>query len=457
MSGPKVVRIVTLEEVMAICRGHLARLDAAVKSWRRRCEKHGLATDAEIEAVLERQRAIHALLRREAFLDLQKQAPQEIAFLLDDFEERLAKASERSARKRTYARRLAGTAAALITSLETNGIVVPSELSDALVAIRGGNIEAPETAEAALSRAFGLLAPGDEKAGPSEHQPALAERLGEGEKTETFSDWLAGRGSTDDARSEEIDRYIAELEQVEGGEAARSFGERAARIAAELSPERRAMLTDSLRVELAAHSHERRERDRLLSELSGLVAEFEAVAGADSAVSKRAEMIGAEHDGQAARAMVEDLRSKIDAHRNAIGACARRKAVLEALSGLGYQVREGMETLWANNGHVTLRSARRPDYGVKLSGGKEGGAMQFRAVGFGRPDPARDAGRERDVELLWCSDFNQLKTLMAETGGEFIVEHASQAGQFPLEYVEAATTDTRAAPAERRPMTRQLP
>lgn len=31
MSGPKVVRIVTIEEVLEICRGHLARLDKTIK------------------------------------------------------------------------------------------------------------------------------------------------------------------------------------------------------------------------------------------------------------------------------------------------------------------------------------------------------------------------------------------------------------------------------------------
>lgn len=33
MSGPKVVRIVTREEHEAICRGMLARIDAALEQW----------------------------------------------------------------------------------------------------------------------------------------------------------------------------------------------------------------------------------------------------------------------------------------------------------------------------------------------------------------------------------------------------------------------------------------
>ena len=33
MSGPKVVRIVTREEILALCEGQLARVDAALADW----------------------------------------------------------------------------------------------------------------------------------------------------------------------------------------------------------------------------------------------------------------------------------------------------------------------------------------------------------------------------------------------------------------------------------------
>src|SRR3546814_18155209 len=59
--------------------------------------------------------------------------------------------------------------------------------------------------------------------------------------------------------------------------------------------------------------------------------------------------------------------SAIEAHRDAGAVQSRRAAVLEGLSGLGYEVTEGMSTTWAADGRLVVRSAARPDFGVELS------------------------------------------------------------------------------------------
>lgn len=41
MSGPKVIRIVTREEILEICRGQLARVDAALEHWTRIGRRNG--------------------------------------------------------------------------------------------------------------------------------------------------------------------------------------------------------------------------------------------------------------------------------------------------------------------------------------------------------------------------------------------------------------------------------
>ncbi|BBI42545.1 hypothetical protein ALP64_204920 [Pseudomonas syringae pv. actinidiae] len=41
MSGPKVVRIVTREEIIAICEGHLQRLERAVNRWQTQATRLG--------------------------------------------------------------------------------------------------------------------------------------------------------------------------------------------------------------------------------------------------------------------------------------------------------------------------------------------------------------------------------------------------------------------------------
>jgi hypothetical protein len=126
--------------------------------------------------------------------------------------------------------------------------------------------------------------------------------------------------------------------------------------------------------------------------------------------------------------------------------------VLGALSALGYEVREGMETAWASDGNVTLRNAQRPDYGVKVSGGAEGGPLQLRAICFGQRGAERDVARDRDVETLWCSDFDALKSELANAGGDLSVVVAKPAREVALEIVEEAAPKSRRETERRTPL-----
>jgi hypothetical protein len=131
---------------------------------------------------------------------------------------------------------------------------------------------------------------------------------------------------------------------------------------------------------------------------------------------------------------------------------SRRKAVLEGLVALGYEVRQGMEIAWASNGNIVLRKPHRPDYGVKLSGGAEGKPLQARAVGFGQLGAQRDGARDRDAEALWCSDFQALREGITGAGGGLSVDVAQSVGLIPLEIFEEAAPDSRRDATRRAPV-----
>ncbi len=113
----------------------------------------------------------------------------------------------------------------------------------------------------------------------------------------------------------------------------------------------------------------------------------------------------------------------------------RRRAVLEGLASLGYEVSEGMMTAWVSGGRVVLRKPANPGYGVELSGGSQTDVMQVRAVGLGNPADPRDAGRDKDMETIWCGEFERLQSLVAQAGGNVSIESARPVGQFPLKVV----------------------
>lgn len=457
MSGPKVVKIVTREERIAICQCLLARLDKAVSEWQRQCEWLGTDSRDDFDATLKRNEAIHALLDKDAFSELQKEAPGEIAFLQSDLKKRIEKAAEKKTRDRTARRRLSSAAATLMASLEKSGSDIPTELMDALRAAGNSAEEGVKAAESAISQALKLIAPTNNETDLGERQLELAKRLGEGEETQTLFDWIAGRQTTDDEAGQEIDRHIAELETAEGEEIARPFAERAEVMAAEPSAQQRQLLADSLIVDLAEQARLRREKSSLLLTLSGLVAELEQIGnGGTNALKVRTTGVLERQDVEEAQVLIPAVEEAISNAHNALAAPARRSAVLEALSGLGYEVREGMNTAWSQNGNVVLRSASHPDYGVKLSGGVNSRSVQFRAVGFGRGGAARNEEQDKDMEEFWCSDFNRLKSQVSDAGGDIEIVHSTPVGGSPLEVIEESDgvhDGRRAIP--RRPQTKR--
>jgi len=94
MSGPKVLRIVTREELEAHAKRLVTQLRAAIETWRGRGLRAGVLTEAEIEAVMRRLSVVLNLEKIDEDLLLQKQVWTEIAYLEGDIEERLEKKAE---------------------------------------------------------------------------------------------------------------------------------------------------------------------------------------------------------------------------------------------------------------------------------------------------------------------------------------------------------------------------
>ncbi len=115
--------------------------------------------------------------------------------------------------------------------------------------------------------------------------------------------------------------------------------------------------------------------------------------------------------------MIEEADALVQEELRVLAADARRRAILQGLASLGYEVTEGMATAWVQGGQVVLRKAAHPNYGVELGGGTKSDRLQVRAVAFGNAQTPRDASRDRDMETIWCSEFERLRTLVSASGG----------------------------------------
>jgi hypothetical protein len=98
-----------------------------------------------------------------------------------------------------------------------------------------------------------------------------------------------------------------------------------------------------------------------------------------------------------------------------------------------------MATAWVNGGRVVLRKAANPGYGVELSGGSQSDLLPVRAVGIGNSAETRDLDRDRDMETIWCGEFERLQSLVAKSGGSLSIESARPVPLLDEDYLILST------------------
>lgn len=458
MSGPKVVRIVTVAELQAICRQLMTQVDVGGEELRRLGKRLELL-DVNLEASLARRsEQLREMYAAGRWIELQKLAMETLAFYPAERDRLLAEATAAAEAARSRRRRLAESARTVAEALRAAGKNVPSELGE----IVGRSATAPDHALAELEKQVGAALsaiPVAEKQSIASNAAAaeLARRLVGDDSTVTLAQWLATRVPAPTRAEQRLDRLIAELGTLDLAEA-RVFSTRIAAVTAEDSVSRRALLTDSLILDLAKRVAQLRRMERArvsLREASALLAasSSEIAAGLRARIDR-----AAESDSMAeAEGLVAQAKSLLEAEAKAAAAVARRRAVLGALSTLGYEVRETMEQTWLRDGRIVLRKPGKQDYGVEVGAPADLSRLQVRLVGSDRPGQPRTAKRDADHEASWCGEFDRLKDLVAAAGGKVVVERAMEAGAEPVRTVSLpVASEYEPRTVVRQPQSRRL-
>jgi hypothetical protein len=435
MSGPKVIVIVTREEIEAICRAHMAQVDAAIARVTAALKKYDILTEDKI-AGLEKQRTLlKQSLAADRFMEIQKLAPALIDFCtaeLTKIEEKAVKAAEFA---RNRGRQLADAARGIIELREGQKLPVGDDLKSIVRGASNASASELDRMQATLDAAVREVT----KAATTLSKDAqrLAGRLASGQAPTSLQDWLVRNPIRVDEKEQRLDKVLAELRIIAAPEVYDKFATRAASIMGEAARDRRALLTDSLIMEAAAASAHAKDVAKLRLRLEALHSELATLPGETKAALNRIEA--------AAMAEPEELKIAIDnasafiaGAKRELAAKARRKAVLEGLATLGYEVREGMATAWAKDGKIVVRKAGETDYGVQLSAPGDLSKLQVQLVGSDQPASPRDKTRDRDREISWCSDLDSLKSLFASAGGEISLAHAVAPGDHPVKTVPSA-------------------
>lgn len=437
MSGPKVVRIVTREEVQAICRGLMRVFELTAAQLLQQAERYDLPRTGLEKDIASRREILTKLFDDGQWRDLQKLAPAMTDYVAAEEKSIKLQAQAAAELARSKRRHLTDSARSLIMLLESAGKSIP----DALRAIPREALQADDqqfaSMQAIISREI-QRETGRGSAGVlSAEDTGLAKRLGVGGTGRTVAEWVALRQVTaTDAPSRRLDALLAEIETNEDAIVAQGFVARAVAIAGEQSEQRRALLTDSLILDAAASAHRRREQEAKFNKLRATQASLEGLATgpAQAMASSIAKALQARDTTSIDRLIVQGT-SLIGSETRDLAATSRRRAILTGLASLGYEVREGMATSWVRDGRIMLRKPGTPDYGVELGAPADAARLQIRLVGSDRPSTPRNTQRDRDQETIWCSEFGRLQDLIAKSSGELIIERAQPVGAIAVKTV----------------------
>ncbi len=423
MSGPKVVRVVTREELVTAGTALLARVDMALAQWKRECCQ--LATAVDVEVMEERRNELAAMLAADKFAEFGKAAADEVDYLEAD----AGKRREQAVQARAQERLRQASGQELARALLRVGSDLETQVRAELEKGAAGQLSVAAM-DVALSRARQMLFQTSTQAA-TQAQMALSERLSSADADSSLDSWRA-RAVTLDMRLESAFTHLAELQALGFDAEAEALGAQI-RSAQSLDDDAtRDMRLDTLFLALRSSKDVALATAQLLRQVELLAAELFAVSG-DSEIVRKLQSANVNLGKEKLQALLTLGREELTKVQAAAAAVARRKAVLDGLQKLGYQVQVGLSTITSDSGRLVVRRPSDSTYGVELVTGANQ-KIQVRSVAF---DAGRNPGSDIDEERRWCGDFSKLQASLQDSGCEVIVEKALGVGVAALRVIEA--------------------
>jgi hypothetical protein len=249
-------------------------------------------------------------------------------------------------------------------------------------------------------------------------------------------------GQSIDAAGERVGRLLVQLELLGESSQIAAYAERLEDLALVVDGSHRRLLTDSLALEIdAALNADRAEQIRQAS-LCELEAELAIYQAAPPTLIEQLHSLKAQPQAVITE-VAAAVRKWCDAEAQRQDGEQIRSLVLGSLRELGYDVREGMATAWAEGGQLMLQKPGSSDYGVELQ--DVNGRVRTQVVRFG--DPAAglsEQQKQRDVEVeqQWCTAHSAVLKNLQDAGIEAKILASRGIGELPLEVRAVDSTTT---------------
>jgi hypothetical protein len=240
-----------------------------------------------------------------------------------------------------------------------------------------------------------------------------------------------------DQDEQRLDRCWSLLAELEAGDPLAALDEwkqKALAASSAVSSERTLML-DSLVLELTSYIRARRAHQAAEASIKAALAEVESLSSTESSTWRARLRTALEQriSPEEAEVLVASVRNWIAQETAREDAQEQRVAVLQALSKLGYEVREGMAAAWSDEGRIIVHKPSESLYGVEFTAPATATAFQTRIVAIG--DQQRSTQRDREIEEAWCGEFTRLRSILADCGFETNIAQAHQPGAVPIKAV----------------------
>jgi len=436
MSGPKVVRVVTEEERIAICETQIALLSAAFQSLFRYLESHGIE-DEKLETKLRRKLDHYIKLATpDKYREIPGMIQRELDYISSEFDRLQDKGLQEARSRRRRIRNLSESIKTLQMLASSSGFDVDSrvyylkhsELSDKSD-VELSEIEQKVSSE--LSDLSNVRKKERVDINLTAEQKETRNRLISAEKELNVSEWKLVSVELNQGadNSNRIDTVMAELDEMKFPEPRKiEYLRQLDNIYEENSNQKRALLLDSLVINLAKESREYKRLQKVRHDLLMIRAQTDALK------EEQAKLVCRQIDKALESENISVLENMLEATTGKVAEIitARsvehgREALIDALKSLGYSVSEGMETAVVENGRLVVKKPAEEVYGVEVQTIAVTGKFQLRLVS-GLPNNERSTKDDVAEEEKWCDDLAKIRKSLVESGMELEVEKALDPG-----------------------------
>ena len=432
MSGPKVIRVVSQQEMEAIKALQVSRLQSAIQDLQRYSNKHNIFDDKQWQEINHRL-TVFQNMDSKLYRRIESEIPAQIEFLLAEKSKAEATVKKRSLSQFEKYRNLSASIVSLRKMYERRSLNIPDfvrQYDATRIWITERDLDLMETH---IRAAFARLGEADVKEDNNE-AAEFRQRLKGDQKNMDYETWLQGakliKPSKSILRLESMmsDLVSADIEE----EGKQLFLERVQSLLNHPPSQQLDMKIDSLSIDIKTHIHSARKMKASILAFNLALDNLTQLRLTENLSTIDLENATIEDIDNATAALTKHYEDEVIAKNAEL----KRVALLKAFGKLGYNVNNHLETAYVKNGRLVMGKASESPYGVELASSPNMARLQVRVVAKAGSESQRSTALDKAEEQRWCQDFTSLSNQLTEEGLLIEIDRQLEPGESIVKAVD---------------------